>query len=130
MSRDMLAVSARPCDVARRWGFSGPTRIRSRRASLRPEGDHRVPVSAGLARAASGAEARAPMNALTRALAGSSARSFDSVQSFFAWHQADAASFDRPIDRAILGGAGADRLGYAFAAGYAAALQALVPGLG
>lgn len=34
-----------------------------------------------------------------------------------------------PVDQAILGGVLADRLGYAFAAGYAAALRRLVPGL-
>lgn len=33
-----------------------------------------------------------------------------------------------PIDRALLGGAAADRLGFAFAAGYTEALRALVPG--
>jgi len=33
------------------------------------------------------------------------------------------------IDRALVGGASADRLGFAFAGGYAAALRALVPGL-
>lgn len=33
-----------------------------------------------------------------------------------------------PVDRALVGGACADRLGFAFAAGYAAALHALVPG--
>lgn len=37
--------------------------------------------------------------------------------------------FALPMDRAIAGGAVADRLGYAFAAGYQAALLALVPGL-
>lgn len=40
-----------------------------------------------------------------------------------------AGSFPLPVDQAILGGAIADRLGYAFAAGYAAALRRLVPGL-
>jgi alkylation response protein AidB-like acyl-CoA dehydrogenase len=34
-----------------------------------------------------------------------------------------------PIDAALLGGAAADRVAYAFAAGYAAALRALVPSL-
>lgn len=36
---------------------------------------------------------------------------------------------DLPIERAIRGGHDADRLGYAFAAGYGAALTALVPGV-
>lgn len=40
------------------------------------------------------------------------------------------ARFEDPIDRAAVGGAIADRLGYAFAAGYGAALQRLVPELG
>lgn len=34
----------------------------------------------------------------------------------------------RPMERAVLGGFAADRLGYAFAAGYQAALDALLPG--
>jgi len=38
-------------------------------------------------------------------------------------------SDDLPIDRAVRGGHAADRLGYAFAAGYGAALSALVPGV-
>lgn len=35
------------------------------------------------------------------------------------------ASFDRPVDRALLGGALADRVGFAFVGGYQAALEAL-----
>lgn len=35
-----------------------------------------------------------------------------------------------PVERALVGGAHADRLGFAFAAGYAEALQALVPSAG
>jgi len=38
-------------------------------------------------------------------------------------------AFEIPVDRAIAAGAAADRLGFAFAGGYTAALQALVPGL-
>lgn len=45
-----------------------------------------------------------------------------------AWHTA-AAGWDTPVDRALVGGSMADRLGYAFAAGYGAALERLVPGL-
>jgi acyl-CoA dehydrogenase len=47
------------------------------------------------------------------------------------WRAAAAvrARFAAPIDRAIAGGAVADRMGYAFASGYQAALVALVPGL-
>jgi acyl-CoA dehydrogenase len=37
--------------------------------------------------------------------------------------------FSSPVDRAIAGGAVSDRIGYAFASGYQAALVALVPGL-
>ncbi|UJR78460.1 acyl-CoA dehydrogenase family protein [Sandaracinus amylolyticus] len=37
--------------------------------------------------------------------------------------------FERPVDRAIAGAARVDRLGFAFAGGYAAALRALVPDL-
>jgi len=50
-----------------------------------------------------------------------------------AWWDATAAERareDSPIDRALVGGACADRLGYAFASGYAEALRALVPGAG
>jgi alkylation response protein AidB-like acyl-CoA dehydrogenase len=36
---------------------------------------------------------------------------------------------DTPVDRALVGGARADRVGYAFACGYAEALRALVPSL-
>jgi acyl-CoA dehydrogenase len=38
-------------------------------------------------------------------------------------------AFETPVDRAMAAGAAADRLGFAFAGGYTAALQALVPGL-
>lgn len=49
-----------------------------------------------------------------------------------AWWEATRAARDRattPMDRALVGGAHADRIGFAFAAGYAEALRALVPGL-
>ncbi|MES2641409.1 MAG: acyl-CoA dehydrogenase family protein [Myxococcota bacterium] len=46
-----------------------------------------------------------------------------------AW-SALAARWPSPIDHAIVGGALADRLGYAYAAGYGAALRSLVPTLG
>jgi hypothetical protein len=52
-----------------------------------------------------------------------------SVPAWWARHRAAAAGFSRPIDRAIAGGFSADRLGYAFASGYHAALRALVPEL-
>src|SRR5262249_6840865 len=38
-------------------------------------------------------------------------------------------AYDAPVDRAIAGGACADRLAFAFAAGYAEALRSLVPSL-
>lgn len=38
-------------------------------------------------------------------------------------------ALDVPVDRALVGGASADRLGFAFASGYREALRALVPGL-
>ncbi len=38
-------------------------------------------------------------------------------------------AFATPVDRALIGGVLADRVGFAFAAGYSAALQALVPGM-
>lgn len=40
------------------------------------------------------------------------------------------AELETPIDRAVMTGFNADRVGYAFAGGYQAALSALVPGLG
>ncbi|HWU89733.1 MAG TPA: acyl-CoA dehydrogenase family protein [Kofleriaceae bacterium] len=49
-----------------------------------------------------------------------------------AWWDATAghrAAWTAPLDRALAGGACADRLGFAFAAGYAEALRALVPEL-
>ena len=52
------------------------------------------------------------------------------VDTLAAWWDATAPARvggDTPIDRALVGGACADRLGFAFAAGYAEALHALVP---
>lgn len=54
------------------------------------------------------------------------------VDSLTAWWTATAEArgrFSTPIDRALVGGALADRIGYAFASGYSEALRALVPGL-
>lgn len=54
------------------------------------------------------------------------------VDSLAAWWDATAAErgrFDTTVERALVGGALADRLGYAFAGGYREALRALVPGL-
>lgn len=55
-----------------------------------------------------------------------------SIPSFSAWKHAfdqAAAEWDEPIDRAVIGGFLADRVAYAFASGYEAAIQKLVPGL-
>jgi acyl-CoA dehydrogenase len=51
----------------------------------------------------------------------------DTLATWWAATTAIRAPFDAPVDRAIVGGAWADRLGFAFAGGYQAALQALVP---
>ena len=52
-----------------------------------------------------------------------------SLADWWARHRALAAREARPFDQALLGGFAADRLGYAFASGYQAALRALVPDL-
>jgi alkylation response protein AidB-like acyl-CoA dehydrogenase len=55
------------------------------------------------------------------------------VDSLTAWWAATAEArngFALPVERAIVGGAHADRIGYAFASGYSEALRALVPTLG
>lgn len=49
---------------------------------------------------------------------------------FWRDHRAATARFTSPIDRAIVSATRVDRLGYAFAGGYAAALQSMVPSLG
>lgn len=53
----------------------------------------------------------------------------ESVADAWARHRMAAARFEKPLDVAIAGGFGADRLGYAFLSGYQEALRALVPGL-
>lgn len=53
------------------------------------------------------------------------------VDTLAAWWEATRTAremFPLPVDRALIGGALADRLGFAFAGGYSAALAALVPG--
>lgn len=50
-----------------------------------------------------------------------------SVLAFWGRHRLDVAEVAVPIDRAILGGAAADRIAWAFLSGYQAALCALVP---
>lgn len=54
---------------------------------------------------------------------------FGSAREWWDDHLGATSYFDRPIDRAIAGAARVDRLGFAFAGGYAAALRALVPDL-
>lgn len=53
-----------------------------------------------------------------------------SLRAFRDAHRARAAALASPFERAVLGGASADRLGYAFAAGYEAALEALLAASG
>lgn len=60
---------------------------------------------------------------------GRAAVPLESIESWRARHRALVAGIDQSIDRAILAGAVMDRIGYAFASGYTAALGALVPGL-
>lgn len=55
------------------------------------------------------------------------ADTFPDLATFRVAWEAAAAGWATPIDRALLGGALADRLGYAFAAGYQSALGRLVP---
>lgn len=57
------------------------------------------------------------------------AAAIDSRAAWWARHQAALREAETPLDLAILGGFAADRLGYAFASGYQAALRALVPEL-
>ncbi len=54
---------------------------------------------------------------------------FESPADWWRDHRARTAVFAAPIDRAIAGATQVDRLGFAFAGGYAAALQAMVPSL-
>lgn len=65
-----------------------------------------------------------------RLLAASPARApIASLDAWWTGHRAATASLASPIDRAIVGGLLADRLGYAFASGYREALVALVPSI-
>ena len=69
------------------------------------------------------------MDALLRSLLVPEVASGDSLR---AWWDASAAArgaWPLTIERALVGGARADRLGFAFASGYGEALRALVPGL-
>lgn len=58
-----------------------------------------------------------------------SRRQIESLTAFKTLFDEQTGLFDLPIDRAVAGGFLADRIAYAFAAGYEAALRRLVPGL-
>jgi hypothetical protein len=67
-------------------------------------------------------------------LASEEARAFrgathPSLEEYWSVYQEVAERWDSPVDRAIVGGTVADRLGFAFAAGYRAALAQLLPDL-
>jgi len=69
------------------------------------------------------------MDAVLRALLASRLPAAgDSLADWWAATAAERDAYALPIDRAMVGGARADRVGFAFAAGYAEALRALVPG--
>lgn len=67
--------------------------------------------------------------ALLAAVLAPRADTYADLPAFRAAWRAQADPWPTPVDRAILGGALADRLGYAFAAGYDAALHRLLPAL-
>lgn len=54
----------------------------------------------------------------------------ETLAEFWAAHVPVATAYELPVDRAAIGGLHADRLGFAFAAGYHGALAALYPALG
>jgi acyl-CoA dehydrogenase len=66
---------------------------------------------------------------LSAALSPGPVRTFESAAVWWADHSEMTRSIEQPIDRAIVGATVVDRLGYAFAGGYAAALSSLVPTL-
>jgi hypothetical protein len=57
-------------------------------------------------------------------------RSFADAAGWWADHRIRTATFDAPIDRAIVGALSVDRVAWAFAGGYLAALQHMIPSLG
>lgn len=67
------------------------------------------------------------MKSLERVLDPGPTADFTDAEDFWRRHVADAAGLPSPLERAVAGGALADRLGYAFLAGYSAALHALLP---
>ena len=60
--------------------------------------------------------------------AGASARDCADVATWWAGYRETARTWRNPMDRAIVAGFSADRVGWAFASGYQAALHALFPG--
>ena len=56
--------------------------------------------------------------------------SFENPAAWWASHQSRTAAFEAPIDRAIVGALAVDRVAWAFAGGYVAALQQMIPSLG
>jgi alkylation response protein AidB-like acyl-CoA dehydrogenase len=71
----------------------------------------------------------ATLTELVTALLASRPPSVDSLTAWWAATATARAAHDTTVDRALVGGALADRLGYAFAGGYSEALRALVPNL-
>jgi len=68
------------------------------------------------------------VDALVRELITATPPAADDLAAWRTATQSARGSFATPVDRALVGGAHADRLGFAFAGGYAEALRALVPG--
>jgi alkylation response protein AidB-like acyl-CoA dehydrogenase len=66
---------------------------------------------------------------IIRALLDSRPPTTSSLSEWWAATASVRGTFDTTVDRALAGGALADRLGFAFASGYGEALRALVPGL-
>lgn len=68
-------------------------------------------------------------DALCRLLELPPASSIDGIHQWWQRHQDVCRGFEHSLDRAILGGGTADRIGYAFASGYTMAVRALVGSL-
>src|SRR5687768_7686376 len=69
------------------------------------------------------------MDALVRAMLTAQPPVVDTLGAWWTATAGDRAAFSTTVDRALVGGALADRLGFAFASGYGEALRALVPGV-
>lgn len=70
------------------------------------------------------------MDALLAALVAATPPAVETLETWWEATRDARARFAMPIERALVGGALADRLGFAFASGYVEALRALVPGEG